>query len=163
MFSALTRQGCVILLTACTSRAHSRLQKGLNAFAADRAPQRIRAEALSLQRQAADCAFLVAPMGLGLLSQVAGSNVAALGLFAATAGGAAGVFMGKTRGIVGSEGVEAEDLEGQSRGARGGESAGPHCTAASKDAGEAGFGSSACAAGQQEQSNPGGKSPATPA
>jgi MFS family permease len=100
---------------------NSLISPGLNAFAADRAPAKIRAEALSLQRQAADVAFLVAPLGLGLLSQCT-DNVTALGLFSVYAVGSAAVFAARTRGIAGSEGVEEgyEDDEKRAPGDGGG-------------------------------------------
>ena len=79
---------CAIVLWGL---GNSLVSPGLNAFAADVAPPGARAQALSLQRQAADTAFLIGPLGLGFLAEQI-SNAAALQLSATFTIGSAAVF-----------------------------------------------------------------------
>lgn len=56
---------------------NSLVQPGMSAFAADIAKDaKTRAQALSVSRMAGDVAFLVAPIGLGLIADMASCSVA---------------------------------------------------------------------------------------
>ena len=79
---------CAIVLWGL---GNSLVSPGINAYAADVAPPGARAQALSLQRQAADTAFLIGPLGLGFLAEQI-SNAAALELSATFTIGSAAIF-----------------------------------------------------------------------
>ena len=83
---------CAIVLWGL---GNSLVSPGLNAFAADMAPSGTRAQALSLQRQAADTAFLVGPLGFGLMAEQT-THAAAMELSAVCTLGAAAVFWARS-------------------------------------------------------------------
>ena len=70
---------------------------GLSAFTADISGKKeTRAQVMTLARQAGDLAFLVAPVGLGLLAELSGSTGLALGTAGAVMLAATGVFAART-------------------------------------------------------------------